>query len=73
MLKHAPTLAIVAVHTDENEPSRVQVRNTKITLTRNFRRSVPDAAGDGALRAMPDTRAAYRDSLRVWDYLRVPG
>ena len=27
MLKNAPTLAIVAVHTDENEPFRVLVRN----------------------------------------------
>ena len=26
MLKIAPTLAIVAVHTDENEPFRVQIR-----------------------------------------------
>ena len=33
MLKNAPTLAIVAVHTDENEPSRVQVKNNEITLT----------------------------------------
>ena len=33
MLKNAPTLAIVAVHTDENEPSRVQVKNNKITCT----------------------------------------
>ena len=28
MLKNAPTLAIVAVHTEENEPSRVLIRNT---------------------------------------------
>ena len=27
MLKNAPTLAIVAVHTDESDPSRVQIRN----------------------------------------------
>ena len=30
MLKNAPTLAIVAVHTEENEPSRVLIRNTNI-------------------------------------------
>ena len=39
MLENAPTLAIVALHTDENEPSRIQIRNNKITLTRYLRRS----------------------------------
>ena len=33
MLKNAPSLDIVAVHTDENEPSRVSVRNNKITYS----------------------------------------
>ena len=33
MPKTAPTLAIVAVHTNENEPSRVQVIKNKITCT----------------------------------------
>ena len=39
MLKNAPTLAIVAVHTAENEPSspalpaEVQVQNNSITCT----------------------------------------
>ena len=28
MLKNAPTLAIVAVHTEENEPSRILIWNT---------------------------------------------
>ena len=31
--KNAPTLAIVAVHTDEYEPSRVQVKKNEITCT----------------------------------------
>ena len=30
MLQNASILAIVAVHTDENEPSRVQLRNNKL-------------------------------------------
>ena len=33
MLRNAPTLAIVAAHTDENEPARMQLRNNKITCT----------------------------------------
>ena len=33
MLQNAPTLATVAVHTDENEPSRVQVKSNEITCT----------------------------------------
>ena len=33
MLKNAPTLAIVAVHTEENEPSRVLIRNNTIINT----------------------------------------
>ena len=33
MLQNAPTLAIVAVDTEENEPSRVQVKNNEITCT----------------------------------------
>ena len=37
MQKDAPTLAIVAVHPDANEPSRVQVKNNTITCTRFFR------------------------------------
>ena len=32
MLKNAPTLAIVAVHTEENEPSKVLIQNIKIFI-----------------------------------------
>ena len=41
MLKNAPTLAIVAVHTEENEPSRVLIRNTTII---NIHYLLPSAA-----------------------------
>ena len=40
MLKNAPTLAIVAVHIDENEPYIVQIGNNLNTLTSDLRPTV---------------------------------
>ena len=50
MLMNAPTLAIVAVDTEENEPSRVQVKNNEITCTHYL---VPSGSGHVRANSQP--------------------
>ena len=46
MLKNAPTLAIVAVHTEENEPPRILIWNTTNIYT-SIHYFIPSAASRG--------------------------
>ena len=57
LLKNEPTLAIVAVHTDENEPSRVQVKNIKNYLYSlfNTKRQCFHAGGNARTSALAES------------------